>query len=115
MKEGRLISCRQIKNRHGLTLAIMNNGEVRGVPEEAPANKNAILEFIPTEPPGAYRIRGIEANLHLAMDDRGRLYGEPDRTVGSTVFAEHAHVRTIIADMPSGLYAGSQSSSKIFL
>ena len=80
---------RQIKNRHGQTLAIMNNGEVRGVAEEAPANKNAVLEFIPTEPPGAYRIRGIQANLYLAMDEKGKLYGESDRTEGSTIFAEH--------------------------
>ena len=67
----------------------MNNREVRGVPEEAPANKNAVLEFIPTEPPGAYRIRGIQANLYLAMDGKGKLYGESDRTEGSTIFAEH--------------------------
>ena len=67
----------------------MNNGEVRGVAEEAPANKNAVLEFIPTEPPGAYRIRGIQANLYLAMDAKGKLYGESDRTEGSTIFAEH--------------------------
>jgi len=80
---------RQIKNRHGQTLAIMNNGEVRGVAEEAPANKNAVLEFIPTEPPGAYRIRGIQANLFLAMDAKGKLYGESDRTEGSTIFAQH--------------------------
>ena len=80
---------RQIKNRHGQTLAIMNNGEVRGVAEEAPANKNAVLEFIPTEPPGAYRIRGIQVNLYLAMDEKGKLYGESDRTEGSTIFAEH--------------------------
>ena len=63
---------RQIKNRHGQTLAILNNGEVRGVPEEAPANKSAVLEFIPTEPPGAYRIRGIQANLYLAMNAKGK-------------------------------------------
>ena len=80
---------RQIKNRHGQTLAIMNNGEVSGVAGEAPANKNAVLEFIPTEPPGAYRIRGIQANLYLAMDAKGKLYGESDRTEGSTIFAEH--------------------------
>ena len=67
----------------------MNNGEVRGVAEEAPANINAVLEFIPTEPPGAYRIRGIQANLYLAMDAKGKLYGESDRTEGSTIFAEH--------------------------
>ena len=67
----------------------MNNGEVRGVAEEDSTNKNAVLEFIPTEPPGAYRIRGIQANLYLAMDAKGKLYGESDRTEGSTIFAEH--------------------------
>ena len=94
---------RQIKNRHGQTLAIMNNGEVRGVAEEAPANKNAVLEFIPTEPPGAYRIRGIQVNLYLAMDEKGKLYGESDRTEGSTIFAEHTQnkVRNIFSSMHS--------------
>lgn len=81
-----------MQNRHGLTLAIMNNGEVKGTPEQAPANKNAILEFSPTEPTGAFRIRGIEANLYLAMDATGKLYGESDRSHGATVFAEHVQV-----------------------
>ena len=76
-----------------MTLAILNDGKVQGVPEEVgPLHKNAILEFIPTEPPGAYRIRGVEANLFLAMDPKGRLYGESDRSEGSTIFAEHNQV-----------------------
>jgi hypothetical protein len=70
----------------------MNDGKVFGVPEEAPANKSAILEFIQTEPPGAYRIRGIESNLFLAMNSKGHLFGEPDRTDGATLFAEHSLV-----------------------
>ena len=119
---------RQIINRHGMALTITNDGTVKGLPEDSSANKNAILEFSPTEPPGkkrhlssflvctislidvtqngkrfgdfpllwyltgAYRIRGVEANLYLAMDTKGRLYGESDRSEGGTVFAEHSEV-----------------------
>lgn len=99
---------RQIKNRHGQTLAILNNGKVIGIAagEEtkksgaSSSDKNAILEFIPTEPPQAFRIRGIESNLYLAMDVKGRLYGESDRSEGGTVFAEHSavHVRLIFLE-----------------
>ena len=108
---------RQIKNRHGQTLAIMNNGEVRGVAEEAPANKNAVLEFIPTEPPGAYRIRGIQVNLYLAMDEKGKLYGESDRTEGSTIFAEHTQnkVRNTFSIRHRTLFPYKSSSRPSFL
>ena len=96
------ITSRRMKNRHGCTLVIQNDGAVKGLRSSSSqnqgeelsstANKYAILEFIPTEPPGAFRIRGIEADLYLAMDSKGRLYGEADRTDGATIFAEHAEV-----------------------
>lgn len=50
------------------------------------------MEFTPTEPPGAYRIKGIASNLYLSMDSKGKLYGEADRSNGATVFAEHSQV-----------------------
>ena len=46
---------RQIINRHGMALTITNDGTVKGLPEDSSANKNAILEFSPTEPPGKKR------------------------------------------------------------
>ena len=97
-----------MKNRHGYLLTIQNDGTVKGTPDEASysataanaastekgnSNQNAILEFTPTDPPGAFRIRGIASNLYLSMDNKGRLYGESDRANGATVFAEHSQVR----------------------
>ena len=86
--------CRQIKNRHGYLLSILHDGTVKGVLEEENStnNPNTILEFTPTEPPGAYRIKGIASNLYLSMDSKGKLYGEADRSNGATVFAEHSQV-----------------------
>lgn len=86
---------RQIENRHNMTLLVMEDGTVKGLSDQdqypsSGVNKNAILEFIPTKPPGAFRIRGVEANLYLAMDSKGKLYGESDRTNGATLFAEHS-------------------------
>ena len=97
-----------MKNRHGYLLTIQNDGTVKGTFDAAAAssvdaanaegteignsNQNAILEFTPTEPPGAFRIRGIASNLYLSMDNKGRLYGESDRANGATVFAEHSQV-----------------------
>ena len=88
---------RQIKNRHGYFLSILCDGTVKGVLEEESTssstnNPNTILEFTPTEPPGAYRIKGIASNLYLSMDSKGKLYGEADRSNGATVFAEHSQV-----------------------
>ena len=79
-------------------LSILRDGTVKGVLEEectnssSTNNPNTILEFTPTEPPGAYRIKGIASNLYLSMDSKGKLYGEADRSNGATVFAEHSQV-----------------------
>ena len=83
-----------MKNRHGYLLTIQNDGIVNGILEgSSTLTENAILEFTPTEPPGAYRIRGVSANLYLSMDNKGKLYGESDRSNGATVFAEHSLVK----------------------
>jgi hypothetical protein len=50
------------------------------------------LEFIPSNPPGAYRLKGVASNLYLAMDKKGILYGEEDYEDEHTLFAEHADV-----------------------
>lgn len=53
----------------------------------------ALLEFLPSNPPGAFRLRGVASNLYLAMDKKGNLYGEEDYEDDNTLFAEHADVR----------------------
>ena len=53
----------------------------------------ALLEFLPSNPPGAFRLRGVVSNLYLAMDKKGMLYGEEDYEDENTLFAEHADVR----------------------
>ena len=51
------------------------------------------MEFTPSSPPGAFRMRGVESDLYLAMDEKGRLYGEADRLSSNVLFTEHAQVR----------------------
>ena len=41
-------------------------------------------------------MRGVESDLYLAMDDRGRLYGEGDRLNSNVLFTEHAQVRQTV-------------------
>ena len=55
----------------------------------------ALLEFLPSNPPGAFRLRGVVSNLYLAMDKKGMLYGEPDYEDENTLFVEHAEVRYV--------------------
>ena len=86
---------KQITNRHGLTLTLMADGSVRGLalgPGDADGRSSALLEFIPSVPPGAFRLRGVVTNLYLAMNDKGQLYGEPDYEDEATMFVQHAHV-----------------------
>lgn len=58
----------------------------------ADSNRSAIFEFIPTVPVGSYKLRSVSTGFFLAMDVKGKLYGEPDRNNVETVFAEHAEV-----------------------
>ena len=102
---------KQLVNRHGFHLSILNDGKVLGktisikqepffrgdgrlqilnkillLPPELVTkslnlvtavsgvkedfDKNSVLEFNPSNPPGAYRIRGVESDLYLAMDNK---------------------------------------------
>ena len=60
--------------------------------KEAEHRQSALLEFISSNPPGAFRLRGVVSNLYLAMDKKGNLYGEQDYEDENTLFAEHADV-----------------------
>ena len=60
--------------------------------KEADHRQSALLEFISSNPPGAFRLRGVVSNLYLAMDKKGNLYGEQDYEDENTLFAEHADV-----------------------
>lgn len=53
---------------------------------------HSVLEFTSSDPPGAFRIRGVEADLYLAMDEKGRVYGEKNRQHEGTLFQEHSQV-----------------------
>ena len=61
-------------------------------PHPKTEDKFTVLEFTPSSPPGAFRIRGVESDLYLAMDEKGRLYGERDRLSDSALFTEQAQV-----------------------
>ena len=40
--------------------------------------------------------RSVSTGLFLAMDSKGKLYGEPDRNDEGTIFAEHTEVIIVI-------------------
>ena len=60
--------------------------------KETEQHQCALLEFIPSNPPGAFRLRGVASNLYLAMDKKGILYGEENYEDDHTLFVEHADV-----------------------
>ncbi len=54
---------RQLENRHGFRLAITPEGRVRGVRGDGGGEDDkrlTVLEFSPSVPPGAFRIKGVE-------------------------------------------------------
>lgn len=59
--------------RHGYNLAILPDGTVSSSDDSS--NKFCILEFTSMFP-GHVRIKGVEANLYLAMNKQSKLYGE---------------------------------------
>jgi hypothetical protein len=59
--------------RHGYNILIFDNGTVDTSDDDI--DKHCILEFT-SMAPGHVRIKGVEANLFLAMDKTGHLYGE---------------------------------------
>lgn len=77
---------KQLENKHGMRLIIIPDGNIKGVKEEF--NKLAVLEIVPGPEIGTARIRGVEANMYLAMNAQGELFGNKDNYDSSTVFIE---------------------------
>ncbi|VVC45678.1 Cytokine IL1/FGF,Fibroblast growth factor family [Cinara cedri] len=82
MKHGRRM---KLNCRHGYNILIFSNGTVSTSDDDI--DNHCILE-ITSISPGLVRIKGVEADLFLAMDNKGLLYGEPDPTNMSTIFIE---------------------------
>lgn len=59
--------------RHGYNILILSNGTVSTSDDDI--DGHCIMEFTSMSP-GHVRIRGVEANMFLAMDNNGLLYGE---------------------------------------
>ncbi|XP_026813074.1 fibroblast growth factor 10-like isoform X3 [Rhopalosiphum maidis] len=71
--------------RHGYNILILQNGKVSSSDDDI--DSHCIMEFTSMSP-GHVRIKGVEANLFLAMNKDGLLYGEADPNNNSTIFIE---------------------------
>ena len=76
---------KQLYNKHGFNLAIFPGGFVKGVREAF--NPYAVVELM-TVDVGEIRVRGVETDLFLSMNSKGKLVGITDGTDESTVFVE---------------------------
>ncbi|XP_063904546.1 fibroblast growth factor 1-like [Zophobas morio] len=72
------------KTKHHL--AVYPDSVVKGNPDDN--DLHTFLEIISAGYPGHVRIKGLLTNLYLAMDKKGRLYGEPDMNEDNTIFIE---------------------------
>lgn len=64
---------KKLNCRHGYNIFIYPNGTVKASNDDS--DKHCVMEFT-SMLPGHVRIKGVEANLFLAMDRNGLLYGE---------------------------------------
>lgn len=79
-------------------------------------DSRSVLEFTPSNPPGAFRIRGVDSDLYLAMNAKGRLYGEKDRLNENTLFSEQSLVTLMqIHSLYSDVYGQLQDRFFIYL
>lgn len=62
--------------RHGYNILIFPNGVVTCSDDDI--DKHCIMEFTSIFP-GHVRIKGVEANMFLAMNKNGQLYGEVNK------------------------------------
>ncbi|XP_037069913.1 fibroblast growth factor 1-like isoform X2 [Pollicipes pollicipes] len=76
---------KQLYCRHGVNLAVLPGGQVAGTQE--PFNKYAVLEVTAVDLQEV-RMRAVETGLYVAMDGRGRLYGERDADQIGCIFVE---------------------------
>ncbi|XP_046670412.1 fibroblast growth factor 1-like [Homalodisca vitripennis] len=76
----------QLYCRTGYNLVINEDATVEGI--DADMDACAIMEFTSVDFGGLVRIRGIKSNYYLAMNKKGRLYGEPNPEEDETVFIE---------------------------
>ncbi|XP_073990722.1 fibroblast growth factor 1-like [Rhodnius prolixus] len=75
----------QLFCRNGYHLIIRSDGSVLGDNDDS--NPYAIMEFT-SAGFGEVKIRGIQANLYLAFNKKGQLYGEIDPFEEATIFRE---------------------------
>lgn len=76
----------QLFSKTNYNLAVYADGSVRGTRDDT--DLHSLLEIITAGIPGHVRIQGILTKLFVAMDGRGRLYGEPNMSEEGTVFIE---------------------------
>ncbi|KAF5291464.1 hypothetical protein FQR65_LT01776 [Abscondita terminalis] len=76
----------QLFSKTNYNLAVYADAKVRGTRDDNDLHSH--LEVRTAGYPGHVRIQGILTKLYIAMDNLGRLYGEPDVTEEATVFIE---------------------------
>ncbi|KAK7595279.1 hypothetical protein V9T40_013104 [Parthenolecanium corni] len=100
--------------RTGFCITILADGTVIGDP--LANHTSGVLEFT-SAGIGEIRIRGVEANLYLAMNAKGSLYGEEDPRDYATVFVEgtYGQYNTYLSQKYAhrGWYVGIKKSGAI--
>ncbi|KAG5885638.1 hypothetical protein JTB14_012068 [Gonioctena quinquepunctata] len=76
----------QLYSKTGYHLAIYPDGKVRGTHDDN--DVHTYLEILSSGYPGHIKIRGLLTNLFIAINKKGRMYGEADPMEESTVFIE---------------------------
>nr|XP_023024745.1 fibroblast growth factor 1-like [Leptinotarsa decemlineata] len=76
----------QLFSKTGYHLAVYPDGKVRGTLDEN--DIHTYLEIVSAGYPGHIKIRGLLTNLYIAMNRKGRIYGDADPMEESTVFLE---------------------------
>ncbi|CAG0923217.1 unnamed protein product [Notodromas monacha] len=79
----------QLYCRTGYNIAVFADGTVRGTRE--PFLPHAKMELIVIAHVSDMQFRGLETGLYLAMDKKGRLYGEANPNDEATVWVEVLH------------------------
>ncbi|XP_056633331.1 uncharacterized protein LOC130442944 [Diorhabda sublineata] len=105
----------QLFSQTGYHLAVYPDGKIRGTPDEN--DLHTFLELTSAGYPGHVRIKALLTNLYIAMDRRGKLYGEADPMMEPTVFIESFQGSyTVYLSRKyahNGWYIGIQKNGKI--